>query len=239
MTTNYTAAYQRIREQLRAGTLTRRRWSLATDDGREILRLWFALVGGDTPDGDYFRRTSVGLPEWCARLLLWMDYYGSIEKWPETVCKTVRVLERASRTLDAEAWQRLNYTIRTLALREVMLNYDHPAALAVCSEAITLCERAARGDDPSETEWGTVKNTAESVAVGFLLGLPPVVAATVPASASATADTFETMSAQVASVAPQETWEFNMEAVGDYLITVILHTIDTESDRADGIVTNP
>ena len=234
-TESYAPAYQRVLDHLDAGTLARRSWRGKTDDGREMLCLWLALVGGDTTDSDYSRCASVGLPEWCAQILPWMDDAGTVTAWPGMIREAVRVLERASRTFDAEAWRRLEYRVRALAVQEAMRHTSDARVLAVCAATVALCDRAARGEFPTPNELAEASAAARAVRDAVLDAALDADAlggagdAARNAAWNAAWIVAAVAAVAVAAATPDAAWV----AVGDAdrLTRMILRTIDQECDR--------
>lgn len=172
-TASITAAFDRLDRHLETGLRA---------DGRYDLDLLEALCPEVRPHGD-ISACPAWLPRWLGHLVRWIgsaiststylakDVTRSAQAAFGMARRASSVLREAMLRLDEEALRRLDYACRALALREGLrheaLRPSPSTIVPVVERFVGLCERAARGDQPSEEEWSAAV-MAEAGGLGAL-----------------------------------------------------------------------
>jgi hypothetical protein len=94
------------------------------------------------------------MPAWMAYVTVWLNDSGSHEAWPGMV-RRYATLARRWHVLTPEAWQRLDYAVRGLCVREAIRHTTDTVELAVCSSVVSLCDRAAAAAAAGAAVWAT------------------------------------------------------------------------------------
>jgi hypothetical protein len=142
-----TVRADRIEDFFNNGTLLRKGWG----DGKETACLLVAIAP-EVGEGHYENCPAEVMPEWLARLTVWMDDSGSDEAWPAMV-KRYAAVARRWHVLDETDWKQLDFRVRSLCVREAVHHTTDKKILAVCDTVIALCDRAGRGEFVSAEEW--------------------------------------------------------------------------------------
>lgn len=200
---------QRLQEYIDSGRLIRGQWTDTDEHGRHLACLLAAMAPECGEDQTAASCPAEVMPRWLAHLTPWMDDCGSDDAWPAMVRRYANLTTRWHMLTD-EDWRRLDYMARLVSLRECRVHC--PSAV---DPVIALCERAAGGDYPTQTEWrAAAKTAAEKAATEWAAG------AAGAAWAATKAETAETAATEVAEWAAEE------EAAVDRITTGILDAIE-------------
>jgi hypothetical protein len=144
-------ACNRLDAAIAAGTVCRKRWTLSRD-GRHLACL-LATIAPATGEQKAASACPADLiPPWLAHLTPWIDDAGSEEQWPATIRRYAELL-RASTVLAPEAWRRLDYRCRAVAVREARTHTTDAQILTTIDGMLALLDRAGSGEAVTEQEW--------------------------------------------------------------------------------------
>ena len=112
---------------------------------------------------------SSGGPHWLRVLTPWLTYARVGNVQPEIAARFANIGTRWH-VLSIEGWQSLDYTFRTVAVREALRALDAGDAAPESADAVRHClartlgmlDCAAAGDLPGEAEWQAVRDVAAS-----------------------------------------------------------------------------
>ena len=123
------------------------------EGGRHLACLLATLVPECGVHSDAAACPATVMPGWLAELTPWLDDSGSVEAWPAMIREFARLL-RASQNLTADAWSRLDYQYRAIAVREARSRVPPDSTvLPAVDGVLLLLDRAAAGDLPTDREW--------------------------------------------------------------------------------------
>jgi hypothetical protein len=209
------------------GRLVRNKWGGNDDSGREVACLLAALspevLAAESP---YECPASV-MPKWFAKLTPWIDDTGSVEKWPSVIERYAN-LARRWRVLSDETWNRLDYSVQAICVREAMRRTTNPRSIEACTDVVALCDRAACGDTPTREEWRKAEaaaNDAANAAYAYAANAAAVAAAYAAANVAyaAAAAAYAAANAAYAAAA----------AAADRIIDAVLTTIEKACDEVE------
>lgn len=216
---------------LDAGLLIRHQWHA---DDYVCLLLALAPECRTEEGGDPSRCLAEHAPlEW-AYLTPWIDDSGSAAVWPSMVREYAEVT-RLLVAMPREQQMRLNYTWRSIIVREAMRHTQATSTLTICERVVALCDRTARGDAVTTTEWAEAVREA-AAAAQRRSGLSPAVAAVaawaanVARAAAAAAEagaaaTWATWAARAAAKVRATTVRAAGEAAADRMTSTIFDAI--------------
>ena len=143
--------------------LIRGSWTGENDQGRETACLLAAL------SPEVFKAQSANacpaslMPQWLARLTVFIDGHGTLEHWPVVVRRYANLASRWH-VLTPVAWKRSMHRVNRASVLEAMLHTSAERSLAVCKAVVALLDRAIAGDPPTIAEWQAAREAAEEAA---------------------------------------------------------------------------
>lgn len=144
--TPVTTRLDRLDQYLAEGKIIRRNWSRLDEQGRVLVCLLAALAPECAPSKDPALCPADVMPLWLAHLTPWIDDAGSEEAWPAQILRYAALARRWHALSDSD-WQRLEYTVRGLCVRDVIRQTPSKAHafLSWCEHALCFCESIANG----------------------------------------------------------------------------------------------
>lgn len=152
---------ERLDKYIREDRLIRGEWA-GEKNGKATACLLAALSHKAGEDASPASCPSTLMPAWFAYLTPWIDDSGTIEHWPDVV-KRYASLAHRWHVLTKEDWQRLEYVVRAIFVREAMTHVPKTGfddVKKACAQSIKLCERAANGEAVKEEEWWAARAAA-------------------------------------------------------------------------------
>jgi hypothetical protein len=228
---------------LAEGRWHRGEWG-AQQDGRALL----CALSSISPEAHEARSAAACpgdvVPPWLAHLVPYINDSTTPECARRLVGRLPGLM-RSWHVLDEEAWTRLDYTARAIAVRYAAEQTDDAAARAVCARVVELCERRAVGgvvDDeewrkvnlealaaaawvPAEAAWAAVRAAAEAVRARAAAWAAAETAARAAAAAVWTAETTWAARETTWAAGAAATWTA-AEAVRDHICTAIVDAIE-------------
>ena len=161
-------ACDRLDSAIASDLVIRRFWT-REEGGRHLACLLATLVPECGEQRTISACPATVMPRWLAELTPWLDDSGSVEAYPTMIREFARLL-RASQSITADAWSRLDYQFRAIAVREARSHectlFPSPFAITVLDRLIDLLDRAAAGELALLRELDEVERVAwESVGV--------------------------------------------------------------------------
>lgn len=216
-----------ILRHLDNGTLVRRKWG----DGRKTACLIAAIHPACARKRSASACPATLMPEWLAVLSTWIDDAPSAEAWDGLMRRYANLASRWWR-VSPEAWTRLDYTCRRIAVAEARRYAgDDAKVLAAIDGVLSLLDRAIAGDMPTAGEWAASGARAAAAArawAAWAARASGARAAAWAASASV-AD-----AAWAAARAAARAAEAAGEAASDRMISAMLDAIEAEIVAAEG-----
>lgn len=158
-------AADRIEKYFREGRLLRHEWMSGerTGNGYERACLLVAAVP-EVGYGNYSACPASLMPAWMVHLTPWLDDAPSEEAWPEIVSEYAWCLRRSG-VLTQEAWRRLDYRCRLVAIDESRTHAGTTKAVLSAIDGVRdLLARAIGGEVVEDGEWATAREAAAGAA---------------------------------------------------------------------------
>ena len=153
---NYEERINRLDDFIARDAVIRGKWT----DGQERACLLAALSPEAGEREDATACPASVMPAWLAYLTPSLDDKGSVEAWPSMVRRYAALARRWS-VLDANAWVRLDFRARVLAMRMAREQTTYQPALDAIDLVVELCER---GPSVTPEEWSAAYSAAYSAA---------------------------------------------------------------------------
>jgi hypothetical protein len=172
----------RLDAMIAENRLVRERWT----DGQDRACLLAALSPESGNAGKACMCPAAVMAPWLAHLTPWIDDSGSLELWPSVVRRYAAVARRWAEWTDA-TWERKNYSIRALIVREAARHTTDARALSACSRVIALCDSRAGGQETREEDWAAARAAARAAAASAASASAAAEAAVAASAAAAEA----------------------------------------------------
>lgn len=247
MTTQHTAAVERLNAHIEAGTVIRDGWTGTDALGRHtaclLSAMWPLCGSAESPDwcpADIMR-------PWLAHMTPWINTAGSLASWPYVIRRYAAAAARWHVLSDAQLG-RLHQLARAACVREAMRHTQNPPVLAVCEDIASTLEQ---GDWPTMEQRENAADAAVKAMLAQASSLAPSETAALSAAADAAskpswAQSLAQAASAAAEAASEESWDAEVavsvamaaaeeaaQVSSDRLIDAILTLIEQACSEAE------
>lgn len=152
-----------LHEAIEQGRVIRRNWESTDKHGRETACL-LAWLSPEVKRSHHPAACPASvMPAWLAHLTPWIDDAPSDDAWPGLIRRYADVAARWQ-VLDDAAWQRAEYAVRALIVREAMTHTTDDNVLTACWRVADLCDAVAAGGSIDATAFAEASEASEAAA---------------------------------------------------------------------------
>jgi hypothetical protein len=162
ITMNNEQRCERLDQFIRENRLIRKAWTGTDAQGRETACLLAALAP-ECAKGNVIECPSELMPQWLAELTPWIDDEPSEEAWP-VIVKRYAELSHRWHVLTPDAWSRLDFTARSIAVRKAreFVSASEVGVMKAIDDVLALLRRAADGGSVNANEWAAARVAARA-----------------------------------------------------------------------------
>ncbi len=162
ITMNNEQRCERLDQFIRENRLIRKAWTGTDAQGRETACLLAALAP-ECAKGNVIECPSELMPQWLAELTPWIDDAPSEEAWP-VIVKRYAELSHRWHVLTPDAWSRLDFTARAIAVRKAreFVPASRVGVMNAIDDVLALLGRATDGGDVNANEWAAARVAARA-----------------------------------------------------------------------------
>ena len=245
ITMNNEQRCERLDQFIRENRLIRKAWTGTDAQGRETACLLAALAP-ECAKGNVIECPSELMPQWLAELTPWIDDEPSEEAWP-VIVKRYAELSHRWHVLTPDAWSRLDFTARAIAVRKAreFVPASRVGVMNAIDDVLALLGRATDGGDVNANEWAAARVAARAArAAEASVAAEGAWAVRAAAGAADEAAEGAGAAARAAAWAARAAWAAARVAAraaraaeaqaADQIITAILDAIEVEIAKAEG-----